>query len=416
MVSIKAIKDFLDDRSGAAIVYVALAAPILVGLAGLAVDTGMWYAQSRHAQAAADSAAVAGALEVLRSDSDHGKVVAAAHDDLLGYGYSVAGGDTIAVNYPPNSGPFAGAMDKVEVVLSRPATRTFSTIFLSQDPDVRARAVGIADINDTCVWALNPTAPSSVNISGTATVNLNCGVFVNSTHPAQALNESGSGCITATKIKTVGDAAGDCINPPSLTGASPVADPMASLTAPPSYTPGVCDYPGGTYNAGTVTLNPGAYCGPIKATSNVIINFLPGLYILEGAGTLDIGAQSTINGIGVTFYISANNTAAIKINAGADVTLKAATDGPLPGVLFYHDRNSTTTVVHKINGGANMTLEGIIYFPKHLLEFAGGSNLDATRTMIIADKVTFTGNTEINDLTGSAGAANPLLISGGLVE
>ncbi len=407
---------FAADRSGAAIAYVAVMAPVLAGLAGLAVDTGMWYAQSRHAQAAADSAAVAGALEVLRSDSNHSMVVAAAEDDLEVYGYSIANGDGVTINFPPNSGPYAGAMDKVEVVVSRPAFRTFSAVFLDQDPNVSARAVGVADINDTCVWALNPSAPASVSVSGTANVSLGCGVFVNSSDPAAALNENGSGCLTATKIKVVGGSSGDCLNPSPLTGASPVADPMASLPAPPSYTPGVCDFSGGNYNGGTVNLTPGAYCGAIKAVSTTTLNFAPGLYILEDAGTLDIGAQATVTGIGVSFYISANNTKSIKINAGADVTLKAPPDGELPGVLLYHDRNSTSNVIHKINGGADMTLEGIIYFPKHDLEFAGGSTLDTTSTMIVADTVTFTGNTEIGDLSGSSASANPLLITAGLVE
>ena len=40
------IKRFANDRSGAVMVYIAVMTPILAGLAGLAVDTGMWYAQS----------------------------------------------------------------------------------------------------------------------------------------------------------------------------------------------------------------------------------------------------------------------------------------------------------------------------------------------------------------------------------
>ncbi len=416
MPTFSLVKRFAADTSGAAVVYVAVLAPVLTGLAGLAVDTGLWYAQSRHVQTAADSAAAAGALEVLRSESDHSMVVAAVNEDLAHYGYATGNGDTIAINFPPATGPYAGAMDKVEVIVGRSATRTFSAIFTDQDPIVSARAVGVADINDTCVWALNPTAPDAVDISGTANVNLGCGVFANSNDPGAAVSESGSGCLTATKIKTVGGASGDCLDPPALTGATPVTDPMASLQAPTSYVPGSCDFSGGTYNSGTVNLTPGAYCGAIKATSDVIINFAPGLYVLEDAGTLDLGAQSTINGIGVSFYISANNTEAIKINAGADVTLKAPLDGELPGILFYHDRDSTSTVTHKITGGTDMTIEGIIYFPKHSLQFAGGSTLDTSSTMIVADTVTFTGNTEIDDLSGSSSAANPLLITAGLVE
>ena len=259
------LKRFAKDRSGAVIVYVAVMAPVLTGLAGLAVDTGMWYAQSRHVQAASDSAAVAGALEVLRSDSNATAIIAAVQADLAFFGYSSPNGDTIAVYYPPVTGAYIGAMDKVEVVVSRPAFRTFSAVFLDQNPDVSARAVGVADINDTCVWSLNPTEPSSLSVSGTADVSLGCGIFVNSSDPGAALNESGSGCLTATKIKVVGGSSGDCLNPSPLSGATPIADPMASVQAPP-YTPGLCDFPGNiTVNGSdTVTLTPGTYCGTIK--------------------------------------------------------------------------------------------------------------------------------------------------------
>ena len=411
------IKRFAQDRSGAAIAYVAVMAPVLAGLAGLAVDTGMWYAQSRNAQAAADSAAVAGALEVLRSGSNESMVVAAAHDDLAVYGYSTANGDGITVNFPPDSGPYKNAMDKVEVIVSRPAFRTLSAVFLDQDPNVAARAVGVADINDTCVWSLNPSDPATVSVSGTADVSLGCGVFVNSSDPGAALDESGSGCLTATKLKVVGGASGDCLNPSPLTGASPISDPMASVQAPP-YTPGPCSgvFNGGTYNGGTVNLTPGTYCGAIKAVSDVTINFAPGLYVFDDAGTLDIGAQATVTGIDVSFYITPDATKGIKINGGASVTLKAPPDGPLPGILFYHDRASTSTVTHQITGGANMTLEGIIYFPSHDLQFAGGATLNTSSSMIVASTVSFTGNTVLDDLSGSSASANPLLITAGLVE
>jgi hypothetical protein len=62
-----------------------------------------------------------------------------------------------------------------------------------------------------------------------------------------------------------------------------------------------------------------------------------------------------------------------------------------------------------------MNLDGILYFPNQNIKFAGGSSLDATSSIIIADTVTFTGNTEIG-LTGAAVSANPLLVTAKLVE
>lgn len=417
MTVVSRVRLFVRGRSGAAAIYIAMMAPVLVGLAGLAADTGLWYVQSRHVQAAADSAAVAGALEVLRSNSEQSKVVAAVYDDLAAYGYDTAKGDAIAVNYPPAAGPYAGAMDKVEVVVSRAAVRTMSTLFLDQDPNVSARAIGVADINDTCVWSLNPSASGSVNVSGTANVSLDCGVFVNSNDPSAAINEGGSGCLTATKIKVVGGSSGDCLLPNPLSGAATITDPMAALQPPP-YMPGLCDFNGNiTVNSGdTLTLSPGTYCGRIKVVSDGTLIFNPGLYILENNGALEFGGQATVTGLGVSFYITPTDTHEISINGGASVTLTAPPDGPLPGVLFYHDRDSPDGITHKLTGGANMTLEGIIYFPNQTLNFAGGSALDTSSSMIVADMVNFTGNTQVGGLSGSAAAANPLLITAGLVE
>jgi hypothetical protein len=50
------------DESGAVIVMVAILLPILLGMAGLALDIGNWYLRSHRQQKAADAAALAGAV------------------------------------------------------------------------------------------------------------------------------------------------------------------------------------------------------------------------------------------------------------------------------------------------------------------------------------------------------------------
>ena len=49
---------------GGVLIYTALAAPVMIGFTGLAVDGGVWYAEKRDVQSIAD---VAGALELRRS-------------------------------------------------------------------------------------------------------------------------------------------------------------------------------------------------------------------------------------------------------------------------------------------------------------------------------------------------------------
>ena len=43
------------DRSGGLLIYAAIAAPVMIGAAGLSVDIGLWYANKRLAQSAVEN-------------------------------------------------------------------------------------------------------------------------------------------------------------------------------------------------------------------------------------------------------------------------------------------------------------------------------------------------------------------------
>ena len=314
------------------------------------------------------------------------------------------------------TGKNIGSSDAVEVVASRPLPMFLAQFFIQDAGVVTARAVAVADINDTCVWALHPNAKSALKVAGGANVSLNCGVVVNSSDP-DALTQSGTtSCMTATKIKVSGQFSGECVQPTPLTGVKPVEDPLAAMPAP-SFAG--CDHNGNiNVNGGsTVTLSPGVYCGNIKATSTGIINFEPGLYVLNGA-SLDIGAQASAFGQGVSFFLTENSGTNnnITIAGGATVNLVASTELPLPGVLFYHDRNSPTNVTHHLTGGSTMQVEGIIYFPAQDISFTGGTEFDAAASMLIARTISFTGQSNLGSFEGSAVEANTTLIAPRLVE
>ena len=403
----------LGDRSGSVIVYVAIAAPIILGAAALSVDIGLWYANKRLAQSAADSAALAGSLEIVRSGGDSGDISAAVTADAINNGFTMAGGDSITVNYPPISGPNTGSTSTVEVIVSRPGQRLLSQVVFSGNTSIVARAVATAEINDSCVWALNPTSASSLRISGSAQVQLNCGILVNSTS-ASGLFQNGSGCLQATVIKVVGGYSAACVSPNPLTGITGFTDPLAPLQ-PPYY--GACDYNANITVNGShpVTLTPGTYCGNIRVSANATLNFDPGLYVLNGAG-LDVSGQGTVNGADVSFYLTQNSGVpdAITISGGAAVTLSADMGGPLPGILFYHDRNSTGNVTHRFTGGSNMDLTGVLYFPNQSVSFTGGSSLLDSQVMIIADTVEFSGNSVVD--LDNVTTTNPLLTEATLLE
>ena len=53
------------DERGVSAVIIALSLTVLVGFAGLGVDTGLWYSIKRQNQSAADAAAISAAYEIL---------------------------------------------------------------------------------------------------------------------------------------------------------------------------------------------------------------------------------------------------------------------------------------------------------------------------------------------------------------
>ncbi len=403
----------LRDSAGSVLVYAAIAAPVVIGAAALSVDIGLWYANKRLAQSAADSAALAGSLEMIRSGGDASQISAVAIADAATNGFTTGRGDTITVNYPPSSGPNLGSTVAIEVIVTRPGQRLLSQVLFAGNTNIAARAVATAGMNNSCVWALNPSSPSSFKITGSAQVQLNCGILINSAS-ASGLFQSGSGCIRASVIKVVGGYTVACADPSPLAGVNAFSDPLATLPAP-AY--GACDFSANiTVNAGPPqTLTPGTYCGKIKVNANATLNFDPGLYVLNGA-SLDVSGQGTVTGSDVSFYLTENSGVpdAITFSGGATVSLSADAGGPLPGILFYHDRNSTGNVTHRFTGGANMDLSGVLYFPSQAIKFSGGSNLSDSQSMIIADTVEFTGSTvvDIENVT----TTNPLLAQATLLE
>jgi len=406
---------FSRDSAGGVMVYVALMLPVLLGVAALSVDVGLWYANKRVVQSVADAAALGGALEV-RREGDLSTLTPAATEYATENGYnSVA--DQLTINSPPLSGSLAGVANAVEVIVDRPVPSFLSAMLYDGQTTVSGRAVASAGTAGACIWALNPSDSGTVKVSGNAQVNMDCGIMANSNDPS-AITQNGSSCINAASVAAVGGASGGCINPTPVS-TNYVTDPMASVSAP-SWSG--CDHPSQVKanNNQTVDLDPGVYCNKITAQNGGRINFAPGLYVLDGAA---LTVHGEAYGSGVQFYLTENTgqNDNITFNSGSTVVLSAPGQGDdtygLPtGMLFYQDRNSTDGINHIFNGQADMLLNGIVYLPNADVQFAGGGFADPTSTAIIADTITFTGNSQFGNYNVSPIAASPQLTTVTLVE
>ncbi len=98
------MRKFTKDESGAVLIYTLVTASVMFGMVGLATDVGMWYANKRDMQSAADAAAMTAVLEMARGATDtEMKTLAKEAAALNGY----PAGD-VTINNPPLSGPYQG--------------------------------------------------------------------------------------------------------------------------------------------------------------------------------------------------------------------------------------------------------------------------------------------------------------------
>ena len=140
---------------------------------------------------------------------------------------------------------------------------------------------------------LDPGASGAFNASNGATVAMNCGIEVKSTSASGGVI-IGSAAVTATAIDGIFQISGGGSSSPAPSGvASTVADPYASIPAPP-VAPS-CDAAHTNYSPGygTWTLSPGTYCGGISITNGATATFNPGISPLAFLMLTNTGCSST---------------------------------------------------------------------------------------------------------------------------
>jgi hypothetical protein len=413
----------LSPKSGQAVVLVVAAAGIfMLGALGLAIDGAQMYAHRQMAQAAADAAAQAAMMSILRgtnSTSAHPFSTAASftcsvppaaldlrtpcvYAQLNGFGTAA---DTVTVSFPATITGVTLALvttPAVTVTVSRvvntdlmrfvgPSTATVNT---------KASAGIFASVPPTCVYVLDPSSPSAFTASNGASVSMNCGIVVNDSS-ASAVSITGGASVSSTAFSVEGGYTinnGGSASPTPVSGASVTQDPFASLTGPAA---GSCTDTNYNPGWGHWTLNPGTYCGGITINNGATAVFNPGTYIINGGG-INFGGGATITGSGVMFYLTGTNAnyGSVTINNGVNVTLSAETSGTWMGLLFFQDRSITSAAGASFAGGASMQLTGSLYFPTTSVSYSNGSS-GTGNTALVAKQISFAGGAHlVYDPTG----------------
>jgi Flp pilus assembly protein TadG len=390
---------FRRDESGNYVLIGALLMPVLVGMAAWGTEEGMLVHKQKVMQHAADSAAVTAAVAVAGGANDNG--AASGRAIAANYGFAVSSGGpgtsntTVGVNSPPTSGPNLSNRGAIEVIISQPQSRLFSTIWGSTAYTVTARAVATPQ-GQPCILALNQTASASYSEQGTANVNLvNCAI-VDDSSSSSAVSLGGGGVVSTTFVGVVGGISGASNITASygtMTGYHYTSDPYASVNFPAFSG---CD----KHNYQTSksdNLSPGVYCGGMKLVSGATVTLNPGIYYLDG-GSLSMQGQTTLKGTGVTLVFtssSGSGYATANISGGATLQITAPTTGSTAGIVMFGDRNEPLDTAYSLTGGDNQNVGGAIYFAKGAIQWAGNANGNQKCTQIVADTVQLVGNTTL---------------------
>jgi Flp pilus assembly protein TadG len=239
------IMRFFGCTRGGIAAMTALIAPVLIGVSGLGVELGYWYAVRHSMQGAADAGVIEAALSYKNGNtggfSSSAKAVTAQNGWLDGSG-GTGQVISVAVNTPPVNGIYASNnfLNKAfEVVISRPEKSMFAwAVGYSASPNITVHAVALINSQSNgCILALS-TSPSALTVTGNGNLQAsNCGVDSDGSiavNGAPARLNAGS--------VTVGASSVPCPSPPnctvsgSVTTNTPVSDPYAGrdFTTPPS--------------------------------------------------------------------------------------------------------------------------------------------------------------------------------------
>jgi Flp pilus assembly protein TadG len=377
-------------RKGNVALLFALLAPVAVGGAGLATEVGLWYHRRLELQSAADAAAYAAAVD-LRAGAGQDAFTAEALAAAKASGFDDTQG-TLTVNWPPTSGTHQ-TNQAIEVLISENVPRFFSSLFINTPLIEHTRSVTtFQNASNACVLALNTSASGAATFSGSSSVSLTgCSVMANSVSPS-AVQSQGSASLQADCIISVGGVSltsgvSETVCSTPLTQAPPVADPYGAVPTPTPTGPCLSSTP----PSGS-TLPPGNYCNglTLQGTYNLSGN---GVYYL--GGDLSVNANANVVGNNVTIYMSGSST--VKMNGNATVNLTAPTSGDYSGILFMGDRSCTScsSVSEQLDGTADSTMTGAIYFPKQNVNYIGNFAGANGCTQVVADTVTWNGHSHL---------------------
>ncbi len=388
------------SQKGQALILIVAAIVGLVAITALAIDAGNVFSDRRHAQNAADTAALAAALAKIQAQNQNPPLPPAQIQTALqnaaisratsnDYYNDPDNPNVVKVNNPPGAGcngtngPYAGNDEYIQVIIRSNVDTFFAPVVGINQLNNCVEAIAGAKPGEpvqlaygAVVGALSRTAPQAINASGATNVTLlDSGAFSNS-NDAQAIFVQ-----KLTNLKTPLDkrlcAVGVISVPP---GYLPPVTPPCNLPQLPYPLP---DYmlPKYTCNYNYVNFPPAISDANVTWTAGVA-NLKPGVYCISGSFP-----PNNILGTGVTIVMLNQE---LFWDGNSSVNLSAPTEGSTIGLVIYLPYGNHNGITFAGTGTLNIT--GTIFAPDSKISLTGTYASTALNSQWVGDTVNMGGN------------------------
>ncbi len=399
-------------EEGQVIVIIALSIVVIIGMTALAIDGSRYYADRRESQAAADSAALAGAgaaAEYIKNYSPgefycgsalgaeaSTKAILAAINNAAKDGVTLSAdpGAQTHVKVTCDTDGFRKWLD-IQVQVTSATELSFGKVITNQPLVGQVEAVtrvypqenlafgnAIASLAEDCDGG-------GIYLDGGSEIKIyDGGVFSNS-----CLSGKGniSLVVSDATIAHVGEyitTGGAYFDPAPVQ--APKIMPVIEIDPPDCSSLTV---KGAVESSADIT--PGIYPN-IRLNAGNVMNMAPGLYCLDG--DFSVNGAATINGTNVTIYmrsgqIDLTGTSSVNLSAPNCTTSLCGVPPAIRGILFFVDPSNTNPV--KFAGTATSSFMGTIYAPSSEIVVTGTSDVVTIQTQMIGQMVSVTGNVKI---------------------
>jgi hypothetical protein len=418
---IRNLARLLGDERGAVSSMLVLMLIPLAGMLGMATEASSWYLTQRAAQNAADSAAMAAALNgCAAADPCHTTNLSATYaDEALSvatkFGFTndanTVVSSTIVTCPNGNPGCYQVAISrKVPIYLVR-------IVGFNGDADLdggRAQTVSAAAVASPkgsgkgyCMTALGGGS-SAIDINGAPNLGNGCSLLVPN-GGANCTNTAGN-AIKYADVKTAAPANKKCGNPATggerTTGYTDPSALLNSYDALKSNLPNAATACGGTYGGTTITgamtfTISSPKCGTVTLGGNVTVTADSVLLIENGDLDLKTFTLSTAPGAHLTIIFSGTTGGSYShtVTGSGVLDIYAPTSGTWQEIAIYQDPALTQNVNLTYSGSKpDFNVSGIVYAPKAKITISGdigpATNGDACLSFV-GDTITINGTANI---------------------